>query len=99
MAGFHIEDQLLKKRCGHLAGKKVVSQEVYLSRIIATKVAKDKAHLGIVLIDATDANQQHGYDECLTCLRAVRDLGADVGLLKGIESIEEARRAVSDLAP
>ena len=80
-------------------GKKVVSQEVYLSRIIATKAAKDKAHSDIVLIDTTDANQQHGYDECLTCLHAGRDLGADVSLLKDFESIEEARRAVSDLAP
>ncbi|KAF6225968.1 hypothetical protein HO173_012635 [Letharia columbiana] len=99
VAGFHIEDQLLTKRCGHLAGKKVVSQEVYLSRIRAAKAAKDKARSDIVLIARTDANQQHGYDECLTRLRAAQDLGADVGLLEGFKSKDEARRAVQDLAP
>lgn len=99
MAGFHIEDQVLTKRCGHLAGKQVVSQDVYLSRIKAAKAAKDKARSDIVLIARTDANQQHGYDECLTRLRAARDLGADVGLLEGFKSKEEARRAVQDLAP
>ena len=77
----------------------MVSQEVYLSRIKAAKAAKDKARSDIVLIARTDANQQHGYDECLTRLRAARDLGADVGLLEGFKSKEEARRAVQDLAP
>lgn len=99
VAGFHIEDQLLTKRCGHLAGKKVVSREIYLSRIKAAKVAKDKARSDIVLIARTDANQQHGYDECLARLRAARDLGVDVGLLEGFKSKDEARRAVRDLAP
>ena len=99
MAGFHIEDQVLTKRCGHLAGKQVVSQDVYFSRIKAAKAAKDKARSDIVLIARTDANQQHGYDECLTRLRAARDLGADAGLLEGFKSKEEARRAVQDLAP
>ena len=99
VAGFHIEDQLLTKRCGHLAGKKVVSREVYLSRIKAAKAAKDRAHSDIVLIARTDANQQHGYDECLARLRAARDVGADVGLLEGFKSKDEARRAVQDLAP
>ena len=99
VAGFHIEDQLLTKRCGHLSGKQVVSREVYLSRIRAAKAAKDKARSDIVLIARTDANQQLGYDECIVRLRAARDLGADVGLLEGFKSKDEARRAVQDLAP
>ncbi|CAD6587516.1 MAG: hypothetical protein ASARMPRED_003167 [Alectoria sarmentosa] len=99
VAGFHIEDQLLTKRCGHLTGKKVVSREIYLSRIKAAKAAKDKARSDIVLIARTDANQQHGYEECLIRLRAARDIGADVGLLEGFKSKDEARRAVRDLAP
>lgn len=99
VAGFHIEDQLLTKRCGHLSGKQVVSREVYLSRIRAAKAAKDKARSDIVLIARTDANQQLGYDECIVRLRAARDLGADVGLLEGFKSKDEARRAVRDLAP
>ena len=99
VAGFHIEDQLLTKRCGHLSGKKVVSRDDYLSRLRAAKAAKDKAHSDIVLIARTDANQQLGYDECIARLRAARELGADCGLLEGFKSKEEARQAVIDLAP
>ena len=99
MAGFHIEDQLLTKRCGHLAGKKVVPLDIYLSRIRAAKAAKDNARSDIVLIARTDANQQLGYDESVTRLRAARDLGADCGLLEGFKNKDEARQAVKDLAP
>ena len=99
VAGFHIEDQVQLKRCGHLQGKKVVDAETFLSRIRAAKAAKDKYHSDIVLIARTDALQQHGYDECIERLKAARDIGADVGLLEGFTSKELAARAVIDLAP
>ncbi|MCJ1353012.1 MAG: hypothetical protein MMC33_002996 [Icmadophila ericetorum] len=99
VAGFHIEDQIQNKRCGHLAGKKVVDKETYLSRIRAAKGAKDRAGSDIVLIARTDALQQHGYDECIDRLKAARALGADVGLLEGYTSKDMARQAVKDLAP
>ena len=99
VAGFHIEDQVLTKRCGHLSGKKVVSADVYLSRIRAAKAAKDRMRSDIVLIARTDANQQLGYDECIARLRAAHMLGANVGLLEGFKSKEQAAQAVKDLAP
>ncbi|OQE19163.1 hypothetical protein PENSTE_c016G07655 [Penicillium steckii] len=99
VAGFHIEDQIQNKRCGHLNGKKVVSLEEYITRIRAAKLTKDRLHSDIVLIARTDALQQHGYDECIRRLKAARDIGADVGLLEGFTSKEQARQAVQDLAP
>lgn len=99
VAGFHIEDQIQNKRCGHLQGKRVVEMETFLSRIRAAKAAKDSLHSDIVLIARTDANQQHGYEECIKRLKAARELGADVGLLEGFKSKEEARQAVKELAP
>ncbi|CAG7939700.1 unnamed protein product [Penicillium olsonii] len=99
VAGFHIEDQIQNKRCGHLAGKKVVGLEEYLTRIRAAKLTKDRLHSDIVLIARTDALQQHGYEECIRRLKAAREIGADVGLLEGFTSKEQARQAVQDLAP
>ncbi|EAW11692.1 isocitrate lyase/PEP mutase family protein [Aspergillus clavatus NRRL 1] len=99
VAGFHIEDQIQNKRCGHLAGKKVVDLDEYLMRIRAAKMTKDRLRSNIVLIARTDALQQHGYDECIRRLKAARDIGADVGLLEGFTSKEMARQAVQDLAP
>ncbi len=97
VAGFHIEDQIQNKRCGHLQGKKVVETEVFLSRIRAAKYAKDKLASDIVLIARTDALQSLGYDECISRLKAAREIGADVGLLEGFTSKEMARQAVKDL--
>ncbi|KAJ5145426.1 hypothetical protein N7448_002818 [Penicillium atrosanguineum] len=99
VAGFHIEDQVQNKRCGHLAGKKVVSLDEYMTRIRAAKLTKDRLHSDIVLIARTDALQQHGYEECIRRLKAAREAGADVGLLEGFTSKEQARQAVQDLAP
>lgn len=99
VAGFHIEDQILSKRCGHLKGKEVVDTNIFLMRIRAAKKAKDQIRSDIVLIARTDALQTRGYDECIARLKAARDLGADVGILEGFTSKEQARQAVSDLAP
>ncbi|KAI1085895.1 oxaloacetate Acetylhydrolase [Whalleya microplaca] len=99
VAGAHLEDQVLTKRCGHLSGKKVVAREEYISRIRAAHAARERLRSDFVLIARTDALQTLGYDECIARLRAAREEGADVGLLEGFSSKEQAARAVADLAP
>ena len=99
VAGAHLEDQVLTKRCGHLSGKKVVPREEYYSRIRAAHAARVRMRSDFVLIARTDALQSLGYDECIERLRTARDLGADVGLLEGFKSKEQAAQAVKDLAP
>ncbi|KAK8108254.1 Isocitrate lyase/phosphorylmutase [Apiospora kogelbergensis] len=99
VAGAHLEDQILTKRCGHLSGKKVVPREEYLMRIRAAHTARVRLRSDFVLIARTDALQPLGYEECIARLRAARDEGADVGLLEGFTSKAQAARAVRDLAP
>ncbi|GAB0134285.1 hypothetical protein EsDP_00002663 [Epichloe bromicola] len=99
VAGAHLEDQVLTKRCGHLSGKKVVPREEYYARIRAAHAARVRMRSDFVLIARTDALQSLGYDECIERLRTARDLGADVGLLEGFKSKEQAAQAVKDLAP
>lgn len=99
VAGAHLEDQVLQKRCGHLAGKAVVSREEYLGRIRAAHAARVRMQSDFVLIARTDALQSLGYDECIARLREARDAGADVGLLEGFASKEQAAQCVRDLAP
>ncbi|KAK6823540.1 hypothetical protein PG995_006357 [Apiospora arundinis] len=99
VAGAHLEDQVLTKRCGHLSGKKVVPREEYISRIRAAHAARVRMQSDFVLIARTDALQQLGFDECIARLKEARDEGADVGLLEGYETREQAQRAVQDLAP
>ncbi len=99
VAGFHIEDQILNKRCGHLQGKEVVDIDTYIARIRAARGAIIRHGSDIVLIGRTDALQKHGYAEAIKRLKAARDAGADVGFLEGIASREMARQAVKALAP
>ena len=99
VAGFHIEDQILNKRCGHLEGKEVVDIDTFLARIRAARGAITRHGSDIVLVGRTDALQKHGYGEAVKRLRAARDAGADVGLLEGLTSRKMARQAVKDLAP
>ena len=99
VAGFHIEDLVQNKRCGHLEGKAVVPADEFYQRLRAAKQSKDERRSDIVLIARTDALQLRGYDECIERLRTARDLGADVGLLEGVTSKEQAQRAVCDMAP
>ncbi|KAI1402830.1 oxaloacetate Acetylhydrolase [Hypoxylon fuscum] len=99
VAGAHLEDQVLTKRCGHLSGKRVVPQDEYISRIRAAHAARVRLQSDFVLIARTDALQSLGYDECIARLRAAREEGADVGLLEGFSSKEQAAQAVKDLAP
>jgi methylisocitrate lyase len=99
VAGLHLEDQVQTKRCGHLAGKEVVSTDVFATRIRAARAARERLGSDIVVIARTDALQMEGYDAALARLKAARDAGADVGFLEGITSKEMAARCVRDLAP
>lgn len=99
VAGFHIEDQVMQKRCGHLAGKEVVDIDTYISRIKACVQAAKRLRSDIVIIARTDALQSRGYDDCIARLRRARDEGADMGILEGFSSKAQARQAVKDLAP
>lgn len=99
VAGFHIEDQVMQKRCGHLQGKEVVDIDTYISRIKACVGAARRLRSDIVIIARTDALQSRGYDDCIARLRRARDAGADMGILEGFSSKVQARQAVKDLAP
>ncbi|KAK7989386.1 cytochrome P450 oxidoreductase GliF [Apiospora arundinis] len=101
VAGFHIEDQVANKRCGHLKGKAVVDMETWKSRIRACVIGRDSIYGGsdIVIIARTDAMAIEGYDAALERLVAARECGADMGFLEAIETEEQIKNAVKVLAP
>lgn len=98
VAGLHLEDQVVNKRCGHLNGKQLVDITEYASRIKAAVMARE-THGDIVIIARTDALQEHGYDESIKRLRAAIAAGADACFLEGVTTREDATRACKDLAP
>lgn len=90
VAALHLEDQVVNKRCGHLAGKQLVSKEEYLSRIRAAVNMRQKIGRDIVIIARTDALKSLGFGEALSRLRAAVEIGADVAFLEAIHTREQA---------
>lgn len=105
VAGMHLEDQIVTKRCGHLANKELVEEEVYLSRIRAACMARGelKAQSGgfadIVIIARTDSLESLGYEAAISRLRKAVAIGADVVFLEGLTTLEQCSRVCNDLGP
>lgn len=99
VAGFHIEDQITTKRCGHLMGKELVDVDTYGARIKAAAHARERMGQDIVIIARTDALQSLGFDEAVFRLKAAVKAGADVAFLEGITDKEQMSRVVQEMAP
>ncbi|ETN39950.1 uncharacterized protein HMPREF1541_06177 [Cyphellophora europaea CBS 101466] len=97
VAGVHLEDQVLAKRCGHLMGKELVERDEYSARIKAAVMARDEERAvtggDVVIIARTDALQKFGFEEAMERLRKSVELGADVAFLEGVTSIEQMKQA------
>ncbi|MEK7363236.1 MAG: isocitrate lyase/PEP mutase family protein, partial [candidate division NC10 bacterium] len=63
VAALHLEDQMLPKRCGHLAGKQVVPLEEFAQKIRAAVEARTDPDL--LVIARTDAIAVTGFDDAL----------------------------------
>src|SRR5262249_36528622 len=55
VAGIHLEDQEYPKRCGHIAGKTVVSRAEAVGKFRAAVAERDRLDRDFVLIARTDA--------------------------------------------
>ncbi|MFN9368286.1 MAG: oxaloacetate decarboxylase [Planctomycetia bacterium] len=63
------------KRCGHLAGKRVIEPAAMCARIAAAAAGRRDPET--VIIARTDARGVNGLDDCLQRLHAYREAGAD----------------------
>ncbi len=90
VAGIHLEDQEMPKRCGHLSGKSVVPADVMAAKIRAATAARlDK---DFVIIARTDAKGVTGFDDAVRRARLYLEAGADAIFPEAMESREEFER-------
>ena len=98
VAGLHIEDQDLPRRCGHLGGKVLVSAEDHAAKI---RVAvENRVHDDTVIIARIDAIAVNGFDDALARADAYLEAGADCLFFEAFESVkqmEAACRRFSDI--
>ena len=87
VAGFHIEDQVFPKRCGHFDGKDVISRDDFVSKIRAAAAAR--RNKDTVIIARTDALAIAGFDEAVDRMNACLEAGADVAFLEAATTAEQ----------
>lgn len=95
-AGMFLEDQVWPKRCGHMAGKQVVSREDWLAKLRAA--CDHRQHLFVTA--RTDARAAISLDEAIERARMARDTGVDALFIEAPESIAEMEaiaRALPDI--
>jgi 2-methylisocitrate lyase-like PEP mutase family enzyme len=76
VAALHLEDQVLPKRCGHLAGKQLVPVAEMVSKIKAALDAR--LDPDFVVIARTDAIGVDGFEPAIERALAYQEAGADM---------------------
>jgi len=87
LAGLHLEDQQMPKRCGHESGKTLVPLEEMQAKIRAAVSARRDA--GFVVIARTDARGVSGLDDALQRAEAYVAAGADAIFPEALTTCEE----------
>ncbi len=87
VAAVHIEDQHWPKRCGHMAGKSLISCEEMVGKI---KAAVDsRLDSDFVVIARTDAYSVEGYDAALERAARYVEAGADMIFVEELRTIDQ----------
>ena len=87
-AAIQLEDQVMPKRCGHMADKSVVSTGEMVGKVRAAIDARDE----MLVIARTDARASEGLDAAIDRAHAYVDAGADLVFVEALESIDEFAR-------
>jgi methylisocitrate lyase len=94
-AGFHIEDQVAQKRCGHRPNKEIVSLDEMVDRIKASVDARTDESFFIMA--RTDALAQQGLDAAIERALACQDAGADAIFAEAVHTLEQYKAFTSVL--
>ena len=86
-AGFHIEDQVAQKRCGHRPNKEIVSLDEMVDRVKASVDARSDESFFIMA--RTDALAQQGLEAAIERALACEAAGADAIFAEAVYTLEQ----------
>jgi len=89
-AGIFLEDQRWPKRCGHMQGKEVVSQEEYTEKLSAALDARKSKDF--IIVARTDARATEGLDAAIERGKQNKKTGADAIFVEAPRSLEEMKK-------
>ncbi len=95
LAGLHLEDQQLPKRCGHLSGKSLVSGAEMVSKLKAAVAARRDP--SFVIIARTDGRASEGLEAAIDRAQAYVEAGADMIFPEALESPDEFGRFAAEI--
>lgn len=90
VSGFHLEDQVAPKKCGHYEGKQLISTEEMVGKIKAAVDTRQDADM--VIIARTDARANEGFAAAIVRMHAYLEAGADVAFVEAPQSESELRQ-------
>ncbi len=96
IAGLMLEDQVWPKRCGHIAGKEVISAEEGTEKIkAACEARRDKS---FVIKARTDATAIYGVKEAIRRLNLYAEAGADLLFADALLSADDIATVARNVA-
>lgn len=93
VAGIHIEDQVMQKRCGHRPNKAIISKAEMVDRIKSAVDAKTDADF--VVMARTDALAVEGMESAIERAIACVDAGADMIFPEAMITLEQYSQFVA----
>ena len=99
VAAIHIEDQIIPKRCGHVAGRQVIPIEEAVGKYAAADYARKEVDEDFVIIARTDARGAvgGGLDDAINRANAYLKAGADVAFVEGPKDVGEVQRICAEV--
>ncbi|CAN5327798.1 isocitrate lyase/PEP mutase family protein [soil metagenome] len=91
VAALHIEDQQTPKRCGAMAGKKLVDDAEMSQRLRAALAARKG---DMMIIGRTDAMTLSGLDESVRRVKQMAAVGVDAVMVPSLSTLDECRAIV-----
>jgi len=89
-AGIFLEDQKWPKRCGHMQGKEIISQEEYTEKLSAAIDARESKDF--IIVARTDARATEGLDGAIQRGKQNKKTGADAVFVEAPRSLEEMKK-------
>jgi len=96
IAGIHLEDQVERKRCGHLDNKELISQTEMVKKI--EECVSSKKDKNFKIIARSDAKSVEGIDKMIDRCKAYVDAGAEIifpEALKDESEFEKVRKSLN----
>ncbi len=87
LAGIHLEDQLMPKRCGHLDGKSLIGRDEMVRKVRAA--VDSKRDPSFLIVARTDARGVEGLESAIDRAKAYVQAGADAVFPEGLASEAE----------